>query len=56
VLALAYRDIDLLTFQDILNKEDERQYLSEQEKALYIFSDLTLISVVAMRDQLRESS
>lgn len=55
-MALAYRDIDLLTFNELLDKPNNGRYLTEQEKDHYIFDELTLITVLAMKDELRSSS
>jgi P-type E1-E2 ATPase len=37
-------------------QEGNRLYLDDSQKDLYLFDDLTLITVVAMKDELRPSS
>ncbi len=53
---MAYRDIDLITFNEVLEKANNQRYLTDSEKDLYIFDELTLITVLAMKDELRPSS
>lgn len=47
---MAYRDIDLITFNEVLEKANNQRYLTDSEKDLYIFDELTLITVLAMKD------
>lgn len=45
-----------MTFEGLLEKPGNHFYLDDQQKDLYLFDDLTLITVVAMKDELRPSS
>jgi P-type E1-E2 ATPase len=45
-----------MTFEGLLEKPGNHFYLDDQQKDLYLFDDLTLITVVAMKDELRASS
>ena len=56
VIAFAYRDFDLMTFDGLLEKPNNHFYLDDQQKDLYLFDDLTLITAIAMKDELRPSS
>lgn len=56
MLALAYRDFDLMDFDGLLEKGGNHRYLDDEQKGLYIFDDLTLITTLAMKDELRPSS
>lgn len=56
MLAFAYKDFDLMTFDGLLEKGNNSYYLDDAQKDLYLFDDLTLITAVAMKDELRPSS